>query len=264
MSEPEERYRLASCSDAKMPGRREARRAARRRADARHRAVPRPAPRGGRAARRRGHHRRDDGQGAPAPLRRVPRRRDHDPRRQQGRELLHRPARGERRDPGQRHLRLAPGGGPAPRPRAAAQGRRPHRALLHDRRRATPSTRTSPRTVSASSPSRATPTGSSTPTTSSRRRLLREAIRATPSKLPANSPTLFGVDTQTAPAAEARLLVVEDEPNIRELLATSLRFAGFEVETAGDGTHRPRHGAPSPSPTSSCSTSCSPTSTASR
>jgi two-component system OmpR family response regulator len=35
---------------------------------------------------------------------------------------------------------------------------------------------------------------------------------------------------------EARLLVVEDEPNIRELLATSLRFAGFEVQVAGDGT----------------------------
>ncbi|MBU9943112.1 MAG: response regulator transcription factor [Dermatophilaceae bacterium] len=34
---------------------------------------------------------------------------------------------------------------------------------------------------------------------------------------------------------EARLLVVEDEPNIRELLATSLRFAGFEVRTAGSG-----------------------------
>ena len=34
---------------------------------------------------------------------------------------------------------------------------------------------------------------------------------------------------------EARLLVVEDEPNIRELLATSLKFNGFEVEVAGDG-----------------------------
>ncbi len=34
---------------------------------------------------------------------------------------------------------------------------------------------------------------------------------------------------------EARLLVVEDEPNIRELLATSLRFAGFEVHTASGG-----------------------------
>ena len=29
--------------------------------------------------------------------------------------------------------------------------------------------------------------------------------------------------------------MVDDEPNIRELLATSLRFAGFEVHAAGDG-----------------------------
>jgi two-component system OmpR family response regulator len=35
--------------------------------------------------------------------------------------------------------------------------------------------------------------------------------------------------------AEARLLVVDDEPNILELLATSLRFAGFEVATASNG-----------------------------
>lgn len=34
---------------------------------------------------------------------------------------------------------------------------------------------------------------------------------------------------------EAHLLVVEDEPNIRELLATSLRFAGFSVDVAADG-----------------------------
>jgi two-component system OmpR family response regulator len=34
---------------------------------------------------------------------------------------------------------------------------------------------------------------------------------------------------------EATLLVVDDEPNIRELLATSLRFAGFEVHAAADG-----------------------------
>jgi two-component system OmpR family response regulator len=39
----------------------------------------------------------------------------------------------------------------------------------------------------------------------------------------------------TTVAPEARLLVVEDEPNIRELLATSLRFAGFEVHVAADG-----------------------------
>lgn len=34
---------------------------------------------------------------------------------------------------------------------------------------------------------------------------------------------------------EARLLVVDDEPNIVELLATSLRFAGFAVATAMTG-----------------------------
>jgi two-component system OmpR family response regulator len=34
---------------------------------------------------------------------------------------------------------------------------------------------------------------------------------------------------------EAKLLVVDDEPNIRELLTTSLRFAGFDVVGAGDG-----------------------------
>ncbi len=38
----------------------------------------------------------------------------------------------------------------------------------------------------------------------------------------------------TAPR-KARLLVVDDEPNIRELLAASLRFAGFDVSTAADG-----------------------------
>jgi two-component system OmpR family response regulator len=35
--------------------------------------------------------------------------------------------------------------------------------------------------------------------------------------------------------SEATLLVVEDETNIRELLATSLKFAGFEVHAAADG-----------------------------
>ena len=40
----------------------------------------------------------------------------------------------------------------------------------------------------------------------------------------------------TIQSPEARLLVVEDEPNIRELLATSLRYAGFDVATAATGT----------------------------
>ena len=38
-----------------------------------------------------------------------------------------------------------------------------------------------------------------------------------------------------APAPEARLLVVDDEPNILELLSVSLRFSGFEVHTASNG-----------------------------
>jgi two-component system OmpR family response regulator len=38
-----------------------------------------------------------------------------------------------------------------------------------------------------------------------------------------------------AKTPEARLLVVDDEPSIRELLTASLRFAGFEVVPAGDG-----------------------------
>ncbi|MBB5871813.1 two-component system OmpR family response regulator [Allocatelliglobosispora scoriae] len=35
---------------------------------------------------------------------------------------------------------------------------------------------------------------------------------------------------------EAKLLVVEDDPNIVELLSASLRFAGFEVRTATSGS----------------------------
>jgi two-component system OmpR family response regulator len=38
-----------------------------------------------------------------------------------------------------------------------------------------------------------------------------------------------------APEAEARLLVVDDEPNIVELLSASLRYAGFDVATATNG-----------------------------
>ena len=41
--------------------------------------------------------------------------------------------------------------------------------------------------------------------------------------------------TRTGTEEEARLLVVDDEPNIRDLLASSLRFAGFDVLTAEDG-----------------------------
>lgn len=36
--------------------------------------------------------------------------------------------------------------------------------------------------------------------------------------------------------AKTRVLIVDDEPNIRDLLATSLRFAGFDIQTAANGT----------------------------
>ncbi|MDM4720575.1 response regulator transcription factor [Micromonospora sp. WMMA1363] len=39
-----------------------------------------------------------------------------------------------------------------------------------------------------------------------------------------------------ATQTEARLLVVEDDPNILELLSASLRFAGFDVTTATSGS----------------------------
>ncbi|MDQ1675581.1 MAG: two-component system, OmpR family, response regulator [Actinomycetota bacterium] len=43
------------------------------------------------------------------------------------------------------------------------------------------------------------------------------------------------MDGARATTPEARLLVVDDEPNIVELLSASLRFAGFEVTTAANG-----------------------------
>ena len=43
-------------------------------------------------------------------------------------------------------------------------------------------------------------------------------------------------DTMSTTGTEAKLLVVDDEPNIRDLLASSLRVAGFDVVTAEDGS----------------------------
>ena len=85
----------------------------------------------------------------------------------QGRELLHRPAGGERRDPGLRHVRLPAGGGAAARPAAAARRATAGRRTSTRWSPATRSTPTTPPTASGSSPSRATPTASSTPTTCS-------------------------------------------------------------------------------------------------
>lgn len=44
-----------------------------------------------------------------------------------------------------------------------------------------------------------------------------------------------GASLSGAAQAEARLLVVEDDPNILELLSASLRFAGFDITTASSG-----------------------------
>ena len=38
-------------------------------------------------------------------------------------------------------------------------------------------------------------------------------------------------------ASPHRVLVVDDEPNIADVVAMALRFQGFEVETAGTGEH---------------------------
>jgi two-component system OmpR family response regulator len=45
--------------------------------------------------------------------------------------------------------------------------------------------------------------------------------------------TVEGPDQR--PGAEARVLVVDDEPNITDLLSTALRFVGFQVEVASTG-----------------------------
>ena len=150
------------------PRRRAARREARRRADAGDRAVPRPARRA-----------RPTDLDAPVIKGETPvkeRQRLFEAFRageikllvvSQGRQLLHRPARGRGGDPGVGLLRLAPGGGPAPRPPAPAQERRPHGPLLRRRGPRHRRRRLRRRTVSGSWPSRATPTGSPTPTTCS-------------------------------------------------------------------------------------------------
>ncbi len=47
----------------------------------------------------------------------------------------------------------------------------------------------------------------------------------------------------TTSRSEARLLVVDDEPNIVELLSASLRYAGFDVVTATTGKEAVHHAA---------------------
>ena len=74
MAEPEDRYRLASCSDAKNPVIERIVKAAPGRADSGHRPVPRPARRAGRPARGPGDHGADDRRRAPEAVPGVPHR----------------------------------------------------------------------------------------------------------------------------------------------------------------------------------------------
>ena len=47
----------------------------------------------------------------------------------------------------------------------------------------------------------------------------------------------------TAPAADPhRVLVVDDEPNIVDVVSMALRFQGFDVESAGTGARGARAG----------------------
>jgi CheY-like chemotaxis protein len=54
---------------------------------------------------------------------------------------------------------------------------------------------------------------------------------ADPGTLPASKPA----DDVLAPSTRRRILVVEDEPDVRNGMADLLRIAGHEVEAAGDG-----------------------------
>ena len=56
-----------------------------------------------------------------------------------------------------------------------------------------------------------------------------------------------------APAGPAHILVVDDEPAITDLLATALRYMGYQVTTAATG-HAALDAAAAAVPTSSCST----------
>ena len=134
MAEPEDRYRLRSTSDSKN--------AVVQALVERHRGEPTlvigqyldQLDALAEPARRRPDHRRDQRRRAAEAVPAVPHRRDRPAGREQGRQLLDRPARGQVAIQVSRHVRLPPGGGPAPRPDPAAEGRRAHGALLHGRR----------------------------------------------------------------------------------------------------------------------------------
>ena len=51
-----------------------------------------------------------------------------------------------------------------------------------------------------------------------------------------------GTGTQHADGTQVRVLVVDDEPSLAELLSSVLRYEGWSVRTAGSGTEAIRSG----------------------
>ena len=70
---------------------------------------------------------------------------------------------------------------------------------------------------------------------------------------PAHS-QLTGERCHARPVAAARLLLVDDEDNLRSMLEAALRHSGFEVHPVANGRDAIDGRAPRCSPTSSCST----------
>ena len=68
-------------------------------------------------------------------------------------------------------------------------------------------------------------------------------------KAPAKSPQL-----QRPDGSAPRVLVVDDEHNLTELLSMALRYEGWDVRTAADRHGRGAGGARVPARTRSCST----------
>jgi PleD family two-component response regulator len=70
----------------------------------------------------------------------------------------------------------------------------------------------------------------------------------------------LGPGTQHADGTQVRVLVVDDEPSLAELLSSVLRYEGWSVRTAGSGTEaikagrefRPDAGCGPSCPTSAC------------
>ena len=67
-------------------------------------------------------------------------------------------------------------------------------------------------------------------------------------------PARVGAQLPRADGSPVRVLVVDDEPSLAELLASVLRYEGWEIRTAADGGQRGPGGPGVPSRTPWCST----------